>query len=263
MGSSMFCSIPATTRTHPRRPSHKRPTTHGSCPAYRRASLYEDSSAIDQSSQVCAFRSAASPNAALTCAIPFGPPSSVAQSTESNDTSWKATVDFDLTQNQLLYATVGTGYRGGGVSGNTTLPAEFLTYDPETVTNYELGWKSELLDRALGLTVSAFNMQYEDMQVSAIELDLNGNPTPVTVNAAKARIRGSRRKWTGESPPRRHPRLCHLSGNRNSESPSNGVKQSRATWDGIYNTLRFGPSYQHGFELRAAVDQRADQLHGQ
>lgn len=149
-----------------------------------------DSSAIDQSSQVCAFGTGWEPNAQLRCGVPFGPPSTTKQSTDSSNTSWKTTLDMDLTPEQLMYLTVGTGYRGGGVSGNTSLPAQFLSYDPETVTNYEIGWKANLLGRSMVLTLSAFNMDYEDMQVSAIELDLNGNPTPVTINAAEARLRG-------------------------------------------------------------------------
>lgn len=66
-----------------------------------------------------------------------------------------------------------------------------MTYAPETVTNYELGWKSLLLERSLALSLDLFNMEYKNMQVSAIEHDLTGNPTPVTINAAKARIKGA------------------------------------------------------------------------
>lgn len=151
----------------------------------------KDTHGVDSSSQVCAFGTAEIPNANLKCGVPFGPPSSTVQITESHNTSWKASLDYDLTPEQLLYATVATGYRGGGVSGNTRLPAQFLTYAPETVTNYELGWKSLLLERSLALSLDVFNMEYKNMQVSAIEHDLTGNPTPVTINAAKARIKGA------------------------------------------------------------------------
>jgi iron complex outermembrane receptor protein len=195
----------------------------------------KDSSAIDQSSQVCAWQSATSPNDAMACGIPFGPPSTTAQSTQSHDTSWKATVDYDLTPTQLLYFTTGTGYRGGGVSGNTALPPQFLTYQPETVTNYELGWKSELLNRALGLSLSAFNMQYEDMQVSAIEHDLNGNPTPVTINAAKARIRGTEAEldWRATSVDRVRGYITWL--DTEFATFPNGVNASTNP-DGLYNS---------------------------
>ena len=109
----------------------------------------KDYHGVDSSSQVCAFGTAAIPNGDLACGVPFGPPSSTVQTTESHNTSWKASLDYDLTPDQLLDGTVATGYRGGGVSGNTQLPAQFLSYAPETVTNYELGWKGLLLDRSL------------------------------------------------------------------------------------------------------------------
>ncbi|MGH8261278.1 MAG: TonB-dependent receptor, partial [Steroidobacteraceae bacterium] len=151
----------------------------------------KDSFGIDQTSQVCAWGTGLVPNGNLSCGVPFGPPSRTIQTTGSHNTSWKASLDYDLTPDQLLYGTVATGYRGGGVSGNTALPAQYLTYAPETVTNYEVGWKGFLLDRSLALSFDVFDMEYHDMQVSAIEHDLTGNPTPVTINAGKSRIKGA------------------------------------------------------------------------
>ncbi|MGH8260798.1 MAG: TonB-dependent receptor, partial [Steroidobacteraceae bacterium] len=78
----------------------------------------KDSHGIEQASQVCAWGTGLVPNGDLACGVPFGPPSTTLQSTESHNTSWKASLDYDLTPNQLLYGTVATGYRGGGVSGN-------------------------------------------------------------------------------------------------------------------------------------------------
>ena len=149
----------------------------------------KDTHAIDSTTQVCLWGSI--PVDGSTCAVPFGPPSTTIQSVESHNTSWKASLDYDLTADQLLYATVATGYRGGGVSGNTLLPAQYLTYAPETVTNYEVGWKSTLLNKALALSFDIFDMDYKNMQVGAIEHDLTGTPTPVTINAGKSEIKGA------------------------------------------------------------------------
>lgn len=151
----------------------------------------KDSHGIEQASQVCAWGTGLVPNANLTCGVPFGPPSTTIQSVKSDNTSWKASLAYDLRPNQLLYGTVATGYRGGGVSGNTRLPPQYLTYAPETVTNYEIGWKGFMLDRSLAVSADVFDMEYRDMQVSAIEHDLAGNPAPVTVNAGKSRIKGA------------------------------------------------------------------------
>jgi iron complex outermembrane receptor protein len=127
--------------------------------------------------------------------VPYGPASHIVQSTKSDNTSWKGTIDYDLAPDQLVYATVSTGYRGGGMAGDTSLPKEYLTYKPEKVMNYELGWKGQFLDNRLGLNVALFNMEYKNMQVYAIEHNDLGNPTPVTVNAATARVRGAEVEW--------------------------------------------------------------------
>ena len=195
----------------------------------------KDTHGIDSASRVCLFNSAVTPNANLSCGVPFGPPSTTVQLTDSHNTSWKASLDYDLTPEQLLYGTVATGYRGGGVSGNTRLPAQFLTYAPETVTNYEIGWKSLLLDRSLALSLDVFDMEYKNMQVSAIEHDLTGSPAPVTLNAGKARIKGSEFEldWRLTGADEIHGYATYLDA-RYTSFP-NGVNAA-ANPDGIYNS---------------------------
>lgn len=102
--------------------------------------------------------------------------------------SWKAGLDYDLTEDTMAYATVSTGYRAGGLESSTN-PEPYTGYRPETVTNYELGLRSNLLDRRLFLSATAFNMDYNDLQVSSV-ISAPSGPVAVTTNAAKARIRG-------------------------------------------------------------------------
>jgi iron complex outermembrane receptor protein len=47
------------------------------------------------------------------------------------------------------------------------VPNPLPNYDPEYVTNYEIGYKGDLLDSRLRLNLAAFVMEYEDMQISA------------------------------------------------------------------------------------------------
>ena len=42
----------------------------------------------------------------------------------------------------------------------------FTSFDPENVTNYELGFKIDALDRQLRLNLALFYMDYEDMQAT-------------------------------------------------------------------------------------------------
>ena len=195
-----------------------------------------DTHGVEASSQVCAWGTGLVANAALNCGVPFGPPSTTAQSNGSDNTSWKASLDYDLTAAQLLYATVATGYRGGGVSGNTRLPAQYLTYAPETVRNYELGWKGQFLNRSLVASADIFDMDYNDMQVSAIEHDLTGTPTPVTINAAKSRIKGIETELDWRLTPVDEVRGYATYLDAKFTSFPNGVNAT-VNPDGIYNSV--------------------------
>jgi iron complex outermembrane receptor protein len=103
--------------------------------------------------------------------------------------NWRVGVDYDLTPQTMLYATVSTGYRSGGLQSSSN-PAPFTSYKPENVTNYEGGIRSSLMGGKLFLSGTVFNMDYKDLQVSSIIPVPNQGPVAVTTNAAKARLRG-------------------------------------------------------------------------
>jgi iron complex outermembrane receptor protein len=84
----------------------------------------------------------------------------------------------------LTYVSVATGFKSGGLSDGGR------RHLPEELTNYELGLKSQLFGNALTLNLSAFMMDYEDMQVSAVERLPSGQQQLVTSNAASASIEG-------------------------------------------------------------------------
>lgn len=74
--------------------------------------------------------------------------------------TWKLGVEHDLNRDQLLYATVSTGFLAGNAQGAFRGTD---TYDEQTVTAYELGWKSMLLENTLRLNASLYYNQYEDL----------------------------------------------------------------------------------------------------
>lgn len=107
-----------------------------------------------------------------------------------SNVSWKAGANYEVTRDTLVYATVGTGFRGGGLEASGNAP-QFRQYRPETVTNYEAGVRSSLVGGKLYLALTAFNMDYKDLQVSSIVLNpLTNQVSAVTTNAATARLRG-------------------------------------------------------------------------
>ncbi len=77
-----------------------------------------------------------------------------------------ASVNWWFTDNAMLYATAARGYKSGAFQSQTTTPGAAVTpLDPEIATNYEIGLKSELMNNRLRVNVSAFRIDYTDLQV--------------------------------------------------------------------------------------------------
>jgi len=86
------------------------------------------------------------------------------------------------------YASVTRGYTAGGFNTDAaTLTALTTPFDPEIVTSYELGVKSQWLQDRLRVNAAVFHMDYEDKQ----ELFFNSLTRILTItNAGQATIEG-------------------------------------------------------------------------
>jgi len=113
-------------------------------------------------------------------------------SREEEKFTWSANLQWDAGEDTMVYASVSTGFKGGGFdatyakSGPIVRTGDFLTgepdggivetgvtsdileYDDETVFAYEIGAKMGLLDGAATLNFAVFRMEYEDLQVSSL-----------------------------------------------------------------------------------------------
>jgi outer membrane receptor protein involved in Fe transport len=89
---------------------------------------------------------------------------------KSNDdaVTYSVSPQFHLNKDVMLYGRVASGYRPGGP--NVLIPgvAPAPAFKPDTLTNYEIGVKSDLLDRKLTLDVAAFRMDWNKIQVRQI-----------------------------------------------------------------------------------------------
>lgn len=77
--------------------------------------------------------------------------------------TWKAGLDYDVTSKNLLYATVSTGFKSGGLNN---LPADVgvTTYKPEQITAFELGSKNRFAEDRAQVNVSVFRYNYKNYQ---------------------------------------------------------------------------------------------------
>ncbi len=127
---------------------------------------------------------------------------------EWSDTTYRVGVDYDLTDDTMIYAYVANGYKAGGFTAGVTdfdgNPVD-TNYDPEQVVTYEVGVKTSLLDSTLNLSANYFFSDYKDQQISRpVTVDervigsdpITGDPitetiTPLlTANAKRSEIQG-------------------------------------------------------------------------
>ncbi|MET0371284.1 MAG: TonB-dependent receptor, partial [Sphingobium sp.] len=108
-----------------------------------------------------------------------------------SDFSWLASLDYQIQRDILVYAKAARGVRAGGHQGraNSADPANYQPYDPETVTEYELGFKSLLLGNRVKLNLAAFYDDFSNAQRS-ITIRTLTNSFSLISNAAKARLYG-------------------------------------------------------------------------
>ncbi|MDB4299449.1 TonB-dependent receptor [bacterium] len=77
----------------------------------------------------------------------------------------KVGVRYRVNDDAMIYATYAKGYRSGGFNGRVdSVPSATIPYNPETVDNYELGFKTEWMGQRLRLNGAIFYMDYQDKQ---------------------------------------------------------------------------------------------------
>lgn len=93
----------------------------------------------------------------------------------------KVAVNYKLDDNNLLYAFVARGYKPGGFNSSTS------EFNPETVWDYETGWKGTLLDGHLRTQFGGFFNRYNDFQFGVTDLTTGANGVK---NLPSATIKG-------------------------------------------------------------------------
>ncbi|MEA3179078.1 MAG: iron complex outerrane recepter protein, partial [Gammaproteobacteria bacterium] len=109
-----------------------------------------------------------------------------------NNFSPRFSVNYALNDSQNVYATISRGFKSGGVQPGTPLTTQ--SYAPETLWNYEVGFKGEFLDRRLQVNSSIFYMDWKNLQTESAFGQTNESGaiefTGVIANAASAKSYG-------------------------------------------------------------------------
>lgn len=130
----------------------------------------------------------------LLGAIPL--PSTPGNEPNAGEKTWtnvggKVGLDYKITDRAMVYGYYARGFKSGGFNGRVTQSIDIGPYNPEFVDSYEIGIKSEWLDRRLQLNAALFLNKWTEMQVT--QSVYRGNP-PVAastiLNAGRATTKG-------------------------------------------------------------------------
>lgn len=100
----------------------------------------------------------------------------------------QAILKWTPNDSMMVYGTVSEGFKGGGFQNDASKAVAAATaYNPETVTNYEAGYKAEFLNHTVRWNSAAFYMKYKQLQVQQTLASCLCN---VISNAPGATIKG-------------------------------------------------------------------------
>ncbi len=114
---------------------------------------------------------------------------------KNSQTDWRVALDYRFNPDFMAYGQVATGYRAGGFNARPYFPSQATAHVPETITSYELGFKSDLFGNRLRLNAAGFFFDYNDIVLlSTFCEDLpDGEQTPCLrpSNVGSAEVRGA------------------------------------------------------------------------
>ena len=111
------------------------------------------------------------------------PLGTVARSVSDDTITWDASATYEVSDDVNIYARIARGYRAPSIQGRILFPPATATpledgvsvADSETITSYEAGIKSKLLDGRGRFNLSTFLYNLNDAQLTAVGGDVNAN----------------------------------------------------------------------------------------
>lgn len=115
------------------------------------------------------------------------------QPISNTETTPTATLTYSVNDDSRFYFRYAKGYKSGGFNMDFISAALFpdhVAFKPEVSNDYELGFKSKLMDNRMTLNANIFNTTYDRYQLS--QFIRSGDTGEITLtNAGKVRTRGA------------------------------------------------------------------------
>ncbi|HWF01392.1 MAG TPA: TonB-dependent receptor, partial [Caulobacteraceae bacterium] len=101
----------------------------------------------------------------LTNGFPNGDVLAYGSSSTGNDFNYLVSPRYKINDDNMVYARFANGYRPGGANAFPPGLGAPATFQPDTVTSYEVGYKGQWLDRTLTLDIAGFWNDWNNIQI--------------------------------------------------------------------------------------------------
>ncbi|MFK7958607.1 MAG: TonB-dependent receptor [Lysobacterales bacterium] len=117
--------------------------------------------------------------------------------TSYDSVSPRVTVNWQITDDSMLYGSYAQGNKPGFINANPLLPPEFLFADEEESDNFEIGAKNVFGDGRFIFNVALYTIDWSQQQLTTQAFLTDGRPASVVVNAGKTTVNGLEMEFTG------------------------------------------------------------------
>ena len=129
----------------------------------------------------------------------FVPGEPFVSSLKQSNVSWRAGLDYKLSDSTFLYADISRGYKAGSFpSLSAATYAQLQPVTQEELTSYEAGVKAMFWGRRMRLNAATFYYDYKNKQIEGKEADPIFHILNILVNVPKSRVLGAEADLTIE-----------------------------------------------------------------
>jgi iron complex outermembrane receptor protein len=171
---------------------------------------------------------------------------------------YRFAIDYNWTHDIMTYAQISTGFKGGGINPRPFIPAQVVSFDPETLTAYEVGAKTEFFDHRLRLNAAAFYNKYNNIQLTVFSCP-QFSPSPTfpcfaPLNAGTADVDGAELELNAfpTNGLELDGSLSYLHFKYTTISPNVGIPGVRGVQMGMVPP--YTPSWKASFGVQYAID---------
>jgi outer membrane receptor protein involved in Fe transport len=92
---------------------------------------------------------------------------------KGDDWAFKGNLEYRLDDDKLVYFTWSEGFRAGGVNRVSARVSGIPDYEPDFVTNYEIGWKTRLMDGRMRFNGALYKVDWDNFQFGFLDFTIS------------------------------------------------------------------------------------------